>query len=430
MNITAELASRSLALILGLTLFLAVTTSLMRTVIVPRPLLSLYTDAVRTIIISVVRAIARTQRTFAGRDAVLAWIGPLLILGLLLAWLAGYLVAYGFILYGVGEKGLGGAMRESGSSLLTLGFAGSNTENQTVIDFIAAATGPIVIAMLIGFLPTIYQAYIDREISVTMLATEAGEPAWGPELLSRSTLSGALGELDQLFDRWTLWAASTRLTHTTYPMLLHVRSPRAGRHFTVALLAVMDAAALNVSLTSTPPRRDSYRLLLEGTQSFNLLYIHFFAKHPRRTRIPFVGRFLGGGQPSLSRPMTLPAWKEEILAVHEAAAQDSAAGMPRSGVLALSAGEDQPLHITRADFDRAVDVLTRSGFPIERGVDEAWAMFQEARSRYEFPAYAIIRQLDAAPAPWSGDRRVKTPTMWPSLAVDHLPTGQQGPLNG
>ena len=421
MNLAAELASRSLSLIIGVTLFLSVTMSLMRTVIVPRPLLSLYTDAVRTVITGVVRSIAHTRRSFTDRDAVLAWIGPLLILGLLLAWLAGYLVSYGLILYGVGDKGLGDSLRESGSSLLTLGFAGSDSENQTVIDFIAAATGPIVIAMLIGFLPTIYQAYIDREISVTMLAAEAGEPAWGPELLSRSTLSGALDELDQLFVRWTLWAASTRLTHLTYPMLLQVRSPRAARHFTVALIAVMDAAALNVSLTSTPARRDSYRMLLEGTQTFNLLYIHFFARHPRRTRIPFVGRFLGGRKPAPDRLITLPAWREGMIAVHEAAAQDSAAGMPSRGVLALSAGEDQPLYITRAEFDHAVDVLTRSGFPIERDLDEAWVMFQEARSRYEFPAYAIMRQLDAAPAPWTGDRRIKTPTLWPSLAINHLP---------
>ncbi len=116
MNLAAELASRSLALIIGVTLFISVTMSLMRTVIVPRPLLSLYTDAVRTVIINVVRALARTRRTFTDRDAVLAWIGPLLILGLLLAWLAGYLVAYGFILYGVGDKGLGDSLRESGSS--------------------------------------------------------------------------------------------------------------------------------------------------------------------------------------------------------------------------------------------------------------------------------------------------------------------------
>ena len=213
MSLTAELAFRGFAFALGVLLFLIVTVSLMRTVIVPRPLRSLYTDAVMWLIITVVRMIALTRRTYTSRDAALAWIGPIIILGLLIAWLVGFLVAYGFMLYGVGGKGLGDSMRESGSSLLTLGFAGSDAENQTVIDFIAAATGPIVIAMLIGFLPTIYQAFIDREINVNMLVSEAGDPAWGPELLSRTSLTGSLDTLDRLFDTWTLWAASTRLTY-------------------------------------------------------------------------------------------------------------------------------------------------------------------------------------------------------------------------
>jgi hypothetical protein len=420
-TLTAELASRGLSMTLGVVLFLAVTVSLMRTVIVPRPLRSLYTDAVMWLIISVVQVIARARRSFAARDSALAWIGPILILGLLIAWLFGFLVAYGLMLYGVGGKGLGDSMRESGSSLLTLGFAGSDAENQTVIDFIAAATGPIVIAMLIGFLPTIYQAFIDREINVTMLVTEAGEPAWGPELLSRSTLTGSLDSLDRLFDSWTIWAASTRLTHITYPMLLYVRSTGARRHFTVSLLAVMDAAALKVSLTDSLPRRNSYRVLLEGTQAFNLLYIHFFARRPRRSRIPFVGRFLGGMRHPLPSSLTLPAWKDEIIAVHEAAAQDSAAGMPTAGVLDLGSGEEMPLQITRAEFDFAVDVLRRSGFPMERSPDDAWLMFKEARSRYEFPAYAIMHRLSAVPAPWTGVRTPATATIWPTLAVDLLP---------
>ena len=81
-------------------------------------------------------------------------------------------------------------MRQSGSSLLTLGFASVNTEDQTIIDFMAAATGPIVIAMLIGFLPTIYSTYLEREVDVTMLSATGGEPAWGPELLSRLAIGG------------------------------------------------------------------------------------------------------------------------------------------------------------------------------------------------------------------------------------------------
>ena len=83
-------------------------------------------------------------------------------------------------------------MRQAGSSLFTLGFASVNTEDQTIIDFMAAATGPIVIAMLIGFLPTIYSAYLEREVDVTMLSAMGGEPAWGPEFLSRMAMGDTL----------------------------------------------------------------------------------------------------------------------------------------------------------------------------------------------------------------------------------------------
>jgi hypothetical protein len=123
----------------------------------------------------------------------------------------------------------------------------------------------------------------------------------------------------------------------------------------------------------------------------------------------------------LPSSLTLPAWKDEIIAVHEAAAQDSAAGMPTAGVLDLGSGEEMPLQITRAEFDFAVDVLRRSGFPMERSPDDAWLMFKEARSRYEFPAYAIMHRLSAVPAPWTGVRTPATATIWPTLAVDLLP---------
>jgi hypothetical protein len=63
----------------------------------------------------------------------------------------------------------------------------------------------------------------------------------------------------------------------------------------------------------------------------------------------------------------------------------------------------------------------RSGFPIDRDLDEAWELFREARGRYEFAALAICRTLDVTPAPWSGDRRIATPTTWPTLACDVLP---------
>ena len=47
------------------------------------------------------------------------------------------------------------ALRLSGSSLFTLGLAASPREGATVVTFVAAATGLVVIALQIGYLPTI-----------------------------------------------------------------------------------------------------------------------------------------------------------------------------------------------------------------------------------------------------------------------------------
>ena len=69
--------------------------------------------------------------------------------------------------------------------------------------------------------------------------------------------------------------------------------------------------------------------------------------------------------------------------------------------------------------------MSRSGFPIDRDLDEAWGLFSVARSRYEFAALEICRRLDVTPAPWSGTRSIPTPTVWPTLACDVLPKIQE-----
>jgi hypothetical protein len=65
--------------------------------------------------------------------------------------------------------------------------------------------------------------------------------------------------------------------------------------------------------------------------------------------------------------------------------------------------------------------MRRSGFPIDRDLDEAWDLFRVARGRYEFAALEICRRLDVTPAPWSGTRSIATPTIWPTLAGDVMP---------
>jgi hypothetical protein len=420
-QLMADILSRGAASLAGLFLLIATTLSLMRTVVIPRALRSVISDAVAAVVVGIGVAVSRVRSGYARRDAVLAWTGPTIIIAQLITWLLLYLLAYGLLIYGASGSDFGESVRQAGSSLFTLGFASVNTQDQTIIDFMAAATGPIVIALLIGFLPTIYSSYLEREVDITMLSATGGEPAWGPELLSRMAIGGTLDGLPMIYLEWAKWATRLRLTHVTYPVLVYVRSARAMRHYAVALLAVMDAAALKLALNTSLPRKEAFALLLEGGQTFEVLYVFLFQKRGWNARVPFSGRFTG--RPSRTDLVTsrLPDWNDRMLAVHLAADMDAAQSLDADAVRALEQGERQPLTITRADFDHAVDVMRRSGFPIDRDLDEAWDLFRVARSRYEFAALQICQRLDVTPAPWSGERRIPTPTVWPTLACDVLP---------
>lgn len=416
-----DLLSRGAATIFGLFILVSTTVSLMRTVVIPRSLRSAISDSVATVVIKTTVLLSRSRRSYRGRDAVLAWAGPTIILLQLVVWLLLFLIAYGLLIYAVGGHGYWASITQAGSSLFTLGFASAANTDQTVVDFLAAATGPIVIALMIGFLPTIYSTYLEREVDVTMLSAMGGEPSWGPEFLARHALADDIDTLPDTFARWSRWASALRLTHVTYPVLVWVRSARATRHYAVALLAVLDAAALKVSLNTSLPRTQSFGLLLHGAQAFEVLYVIVFMKRPWRARIPIAGMFLSRPPGQYVHHHTLPDWNKRLLAAEKAADIDAARSLDADAVAALARGEAHQLHVTREHFDVAVDVIRRSGFPIDRDIDEAWEQFQIIRSRYEFTAYEICRALDATPAPWSGDRKIATPVLWPALAVDQLP---------
>lgn len=415
-----DLFSRSAATIAGLALFIITTISLMRTVVVPRALSSVVSDAIASSVIRVHRRIARWRKTYEGRDAVLAWCGPMIIIVQLLSWLILYFTAYGLWIYGLGGVDFGEAFRQSGSSLFTLGFASSSGAEPTALDFMAAATGPIVIALLIGFLPTIYSAYIQREVDVSLMGVNGGEPTWGPEFLARITLNNQLAEMPKRFTEWNRWIGNVRLTHVTYPVLMQIRSSTPYRHWVVAALAVMDAAALHLSVTKKEPSPASSQVIIQGTQTFELLYANMAVKKKLRKRIPFVGKYFGVSTPTKNEIQNLPSYHPGTVAVEMAATADSTRKFSAEVINAIRKGEAPELQLPRAEFDNALAMLKEAGYPIEVEGDIAWAQFVLTRRRYEFTAYELCRRLDATPAPWTGPRDIPTPVIKPASAVEIL----------
>jgi len=413
-----EIASRSLAMVAGVLLFLVVLVSLFRTIVIPRALNSTLSQLVMGAVLLTTRAIARPWRTYRTRDAILAWAGPVFIFAILITWLVLLMVAFGLMIFAVGPSlDLGQAISQSGSSMFTLGFAAGRNSDQTVIDFMAAASGPIVIALMISVLANIYSVYLDRERNVALLNSIAGEPAWGPEVLCRTALAGTVESLPERFFEWANWATSVRISHQMYPVLIYVRSPGPRANYAVSLLAMLDAAALKVALNTTLVRHGSYSILLNGSMAMETLYEQALRQQSARASLPLATHMFAQNHQARIDAETVPAISPQMQAAQTAAARDALDELSEAERAELEAGEHQPLVLTREQFDSAYALIKESGFPVDRSADDAWPIFEASRKRYEYPALHLMQLLDALPAPWSGPRKPPMPTIWPNLSV-------------
>jgi hypothetical protein len=145
---------------------------------------------------------------------------PIVTLGLLLVtWLDGFVLAFALLLW-PSERSFPSAIRESGSSLFTLGFASTDRTGPSTVDFVTAASG-LVVALQIAYLPTLYVSYNRRETDIT--------------LLSRMQIADGGGQLTTIYQTWERWSADVAESHASYSSLtrsdhLSRRAPGSSRN--------------------------------------------------------------------------------------------------------------------------------------------------------------------------------------------------------
>jgi hypothetical protein len=353
---------RWIASLVGLLLVGGTLLSVIGTLVVPRAVDSRITRACDRAADFLFLHATAGMHSFARRDRILAWQSPLSLVLRLSVWLTLLVVGFSLVLLPAVGGPWATSVHEAGSSTLTLGYAAPRNAASTVIEYAAAFTGLVVIGLQIGYLPTLYAAFNRRETEVTLLSSRAGVPAWGPEILAR-TLWGIrdadIGPvLGDLFRSWERWAAELAESHTTYVVLVRLRSPRPLSHWLTSLLAVMDAAALHLAIAPAQEPRLPARLMLR--MGF--------------TALEQIARAVGIEVPQEADP-------------------------------------DAPISVSYQQFDDAVAELRRLGYPVERTSQEAWPHFRGWRANYDIAALALARELDAPPALWSGPRR------WPSRPI-------------
>ena len=362
-------AERLLVLLAGVVILLGTARSVLTVLIVPRPASSFVVYPI-LVVRAVFRRVSQLARTYAAKDRVLAVSEPVALVVLLITWLLMTMVGFTLVNWGIGHGSVGSAFTEAGSSVFTLGFALSHTSGSRVVDFVAAGTGLVLVALQIAYLPTLYSAYNRRETLVTLLESRAGSPAWGPEILIRHQLVSSIDNLANLFAEWERWSADVTESHCTYPSLLYLRSPRPQNSWIVSLLAVMDAAALVLAVDPVGAPTEARMCIRMGFTCLRDI--------AQVTRIPFDA----------------------------------------------DPDPDGPIELPESAFDEAFRQLAAIDYPMSRPVDEAWAHFRGWRANYESVAYSLAYRLDAPPAPWSGPRRrFRGESMEPTRPRDRQPSG-------
>jgi len=201
-----------------------------------------------------VRALAvRLRRDLA--DSILAFFGPGSLLLLLTLWLVGLIVGFATLQH-IAEparhrRPVGTDLYFSGTTLLTLGLGDVTpvTGWARFMTVFEVGTGFGVLALVIGYLPALYQATSRREVAVVLLDARAGSPPTGTELLRRhaersENLDAAAVRLTQYLAAWELWAAELLESHLSYPVLAYFRSQHDNQSWVAALTAMLDTCAL------------------------------------------------------------------------------------------------------------------------------------------------------------------------------------------
>lgn len=194
------------------------------------------------------RGIARRMAPSDRRETFLSVYGPLSLLVLLVLWGILLIAGFSLLLWAANFDGrltALGHLYVSGTTFTTLGIGDftPHTDLARVVTVIEAGTGFGFLAVVISYLPILYQSFARRETAISMLDEWAGSPPSAGDLFRRAELAGATEDLRPLINRWEEWTAELLESHLSYQVLSYFRSQHENQSWLAALTAMMDLAS-------------------------------------------------------------------------------------------------------------------------------------------------------------------------------------------
>ncbi|UOR04593.1 hypothetical protein MUN82_16795 [Hymenobacter aerilatus] len=220
--------------------------------------------------------VAALGKTYAQRDRVMALYAPVGLITIPLVCLALVAAGYTAMYWALGRGDVATCFRLSNNVLLTLGT--SNPPKSLLISTLSyseAALGLLLITLLISYIPTMYQAFSERESVVAQLELRAGTNRSATDLVCWLERADEPSDNDTEWNTWAQWFLALEEQQTSLPMLTFFRSPQPGRSWVTAADIILDAAALMMSAVERKPSRYQDLCFRAGCLSLNRIMRYF-----------------------------------------------------------------------------------------------------------------------------------------------------------
>jgi hypothetical protein len=215
--------------------------------------------------------LAERARNKKVREQIYSIYGPLSLLLLLLLWalllISGFAMIYFSMRSPFGDAMMGHSnsawaqfgtdLYVSGTTLFTLGDVVPHSLFARAMIIFESGVGLGFVALVIGYLPVLYQAFSRREVSVALLDSRAGSPPNAAELFRRHAFEGGHEALTTLLAEWERWAAEILESHVSYPILCFYRSQHDTQSWLSALVSILDTCSLLISVVEGASSRQA-----------------------------------------------------------------------------------------------------------------------------------------------------------------------------
>ena len=201
-------------------------------------------------------AVGRWLKPGKYRETFLSVFGPLSLLTLFGTWLLGLLFGFALLHWSLatplgtqaGPADFGGYCYYSGITFFTVGY-GDFFPTQPlgrVLAVVEAGLGLGFLAVIIGYLPVLYQAFSRREVTISLMDARAGSPPTAAQALLRLGHARA-GIAAAFLAEWERWSAELLESHISFPVMSYYRSQHDNQSWLAALAAMLDTCALLIA---------------------------------------------------------------------------------------------------------------------------------------------------------------------------------------